>query len=364
MPDITTITALRVVGGIVLLLANGFFVGIEFGLTRVRQFSETDFQGRGLSTAWTMTDQLEIYLSGCQVGITICSVGLGVVAEPALAAILDPALVAAGLATPAAVGHTAVSVGVALGAINLAHVIVGEQVPTYLGVERTKTVTKYGAPVLYWWTMVMYPVIKLADWTAKTILGVVGVTITRSWAEEDPEEDAPTSRAEVRRRIGEALHGNLPPERREEVINALDIGDTPVSEIMVPADEVVALSAAAPVAENLQRMRSHPLSRYPLVGETMSEFYGVVYAPDVLRRFDALRDGDTTIRDLARTPLTIRADTPVSEAIDRFQAADSELALVTDQTDGSVVGLVTVTDAWEAITGDLEDPLDAEVPAA
>jgi CBS domain containing-hemolysin-like protein len=155
------VDVLRLVGGAVLLLANGFFVTTEFALTRVRQFAESEFQGGGLERAWQMTERLEIYLSGCQVGITISSVGLGVVAEPGVAAAIDALLGALGVVSTG--GGAAVSVITALALINLAHVVIGEQVPTYLGVERTTFIAKYAAPLFAAWTNPMWPVIVSAD---------------------------------------------------------------------------------------------------------------------------------------------------------------------------------------------------------
>lgn len=98
-----------------------------------------------------MTERLAIYLSGCQPGITICSVGLGIVAAPALAAVLSPLLGLFGLEATGA-GHGALPGIIALAVINLLHVLVGEQGPTYLGIECPKFVMKHGAPLLYWWT--------------------------------------------------------------------------------------------------------------------------------------------------------------------------------------------------------------------
>lgn len=176
-------TIVRVLLGVFLLLSNGFFVTTEFALTRVRQFDEHDFEGHaGLERAWEMTDKLELYLSSCQVGITISSVALGVVAEPAVTTVFGNLFVAAGIVETA---HALVSIVVAMAIINLAHVIIGEQVPTYLGVERSQFVAKYCAPVLYIWMKVMYPIIILSDKTSKSLLRVFGVEITRSWAEEE-----------------------------------------------------------------------------------------------------------------------------------------------------------------------------------
>jgi CBS domain containing-hemolysin-like protein len=354
------LTAARLLGGVALLLSNGFFVAIEFAMTRIRQFPESEFTGNaGLERAWEMTERLEIYLSGCQVGITISSVSLGVVAEPAVTAVFDEAVTAVGLAAPQT-GHTTIAVVTSLALINILHVIIGEQTPTYFGVERTKTAAKYGAPLLYWWTKLMSPVIYLADRVAKGILRGFGVEISRSWTEGEEGEEGetlPDSRSALRRQMGDAL-GNvgLSDERRDEVINALEIGEIPVSDVMVPREEVVALSTADSLDANLQRMRDVPHSRFPLVGDDLESFVGIVYAPAVLSRLAALEDGEVAFEDVAAPPMTVASDAPVSNVIDQFQTNNQELALVLDG--GDVVGLVTVTDAFEQITGDLQDPID------
>lgn len=355
----------RLVGGLVLLFANGFFVTTEFAMTRVRQFPEAEFSGHpGLERAWEMTERLEIYLSGCQVGITVSSVGLGVVAEPAVATLLAPLVEVLGVGVGRA-GHTAISVGLALALINILHVIIGEQAPTYLGVERSRFVAKHGARPLYWWTRLTWPVIVFADAVAKWLLGLFGVSMERSWAEEEAEEGerAPESRAEVRRRVGESLSRlGLTSERTQEVLNALEIGERPVSEVMVPRETVVALSTDESIEENVGRMREHPHGRFPLVGEDLEDFRGIVYTPALLKHLDELEDGTLSLEAVAAPPMTVRSDATVAEVIDQFQANNQELALVVDRE--SVVGLVTSTDAFEEITGQLEDPLDEELPAA
>ncbi|AFK18713.2 HlyC/CorC family transporter [Haloferax mediterranei ATCC 33500] len=357
-------TGVRLAGGLVLLLANSFFVVSEFAMTRVPQFDGSEFEGsRGLELAWKMTERLEVYLSGCQVGITIASVGLGVVAEPAVAAIFDAVL---GGGSGAA--HTSLAVILSLVVINLSHVVLGEQVPTYLGVERSRMVAKYTAPVLYGWTKLMYPVIVVADWLAKRLLLLGGVEMTRAWQEAEAGDEAAASagdetrlsRGEIRSQMGEILaQGSLPEDRREEVLNALRIGELPVRGVMVPADEVVALSANATTEENLERIRTNPQhSRFPLIGDSLDDVQGVVYAPTVLATIDCLQSGDRRLDDVAVPPLSVSADLPVSDLIDRFQAENQELAMVRDPETDEVVGLVTASDAFEAITGQLYDPLD------
>lgn len=352
----TWITAAQLAGGLGLLLGNAFFVTTEFALTRVRQFEEENFQQHaGLRRAWEMTEELEIYLSGCQVGITICSVGLGVVGEPGVTHLFGALLPAGSIGTVAS--HT-LAVIAALAVVNLLHVIVGEQAPTYLGIERTRTIARYLAPGLYWWTHLLHPVIRAADWAAKGLLALLGVTITRSWTKEAGEEDALTSHGAIRQEIGKVLsRAELSRERRNEILRAVEIENIPVQHIMVPWSEIVALRTADDLHETLERMRAHPYDRYPLLGDD-EDVIGALYMTKVFRHLPELERGDTTLVNIAEPPVWVNPDLPISDLIDRLQREQQELALV--RVDGHVRGLVTSTDAFEAIAGELEDPEDVD----
>ncbi|MFW5999859.1 MAG: CNNM domain-containing protein [Halorubrum sp.] len=345
-----TEVVLRVAAGVGLILINAYFVAVEFGLTRLRQYPESEMDTPGLRRAWEMTDDLEFYLTTCQVWISGTSIALGIVAEPGLAALFAPLFENTALASAGA--------GSLLGffLINMVHLTHGEQTPTYLGVERSKQVANYGSRPLYWFAWLISPLIKFGDWVAKATLGLFGVEMTGSWTEA--EEEVLETRAELRTRLGSMMEEvELPEERREEVLNALDVDELAVREVLTPADEIISLSTTAAAEENLDRIRDTPHSRFPLVGDDPNEFEGIVYAPSIVSRFDELRDGDLTFADVAAPPMTISADASVSDAYDRFQAESQELALVIE--DGEVVGLLTATDAMEAVMGQLEDPLDA-----
>jgi CBS domain containing-hemolysin-like protein len=346
--------AFRLVAGIFLILTNGFFVAIEFALTRARQFTEDEFVGDGqpaLERAWEMTQNLELYLTTCQVGITASSIAVGIVAEPALAAIFEPVFAGSRLA---GIGAGAL---IAFFIINLVHLTHGEQTPTYLGVERSRLVCRYGASPLYWFHIAISPLIKLGDWVAKWTLRLFGVEMTGAWLET--EEEVIESRADLRNRLGSVLErGDLSEDRREEVMNALRIGERPVREVMVPASDVVALSTEVDAAENLRRMAENPHTRYPLIGEELTDFEGIVYSPILARHHEELLSGELSFTDLTAPPMTLSPDVDVSDAIDQFQAENQELALVLE--DGDIVGMVTVTDLLESITGDIDDPIDIE----
>ena len=343
---------LRLVAGTLLILANGFFVAIEFALTRARQFTEDEFvDGESrLERAWEMTQDLELYLTTCQVGITASSIAVGIVAEPALAALFEPIFQGTRLATIGAGAFIAYLI------INLVHLTHGEQTPTYLGVERSRFVCRYGAAPLYWFYLIISPLITLGDWVAKMTLKLFGIEMSGAWLET--EEDVIESRAQLHSRLSSLLErGDLSGERHEEVLNALAAGTTEVRDVMVDEADAVFLSTDASVEENLQRVSETPHTRYPLLDEDREDFVGVVYVPSVVDQMAALEAGDVTFADIAAPPMTISADTSVSDAIDRFQAERQELALVL--SDGDIVGLLTATDALEVVVGELEDPLDS-----
>ncbi|MFC6716561.1 hemolysin family protein [Natrialbaceae archaeon GCM10025810] len=344
---------LRLVAGVLLILANGFFVAIEFALTRARQFTEEEFidGDPALERAWEMTDNLEIYLTTCQVGITASSIAVGIVAEPALAALFEPLFEDTALAAIGSAGILAFLL------INLVHLTHGEQTPTYLGVERSRFVCRYGAAPLYWFNWLISPIISLGDGVAKWTLRLFGIEMTGAWLET--EEDVIESRADLRKELGSILEeGDLPDERREEVMNAFEIGERSIREVMVGPDEIVALSTGDDPEENFRRMEERPQARYPLVGSDLTDFRGIVYTPSLLQRREAVAAGDLDFAELAAPPMTLSPDTDISDAIDQFQTENQELALVIE--DGDVVGLVTVTDLFEAVLGDIEDPLDLE----
>ncbi len=348
-------TALRLVAGIVLVGLNAFFVAIEFALTRLRQFDESEMASSpALQRAWAMTERLEIHLTGCQLGISATSILLGVVTEPAVTSLLSPIFGALGLSTAA--GRTT-SVVVAVVLMNLIHKIWGEQAPTYIGVERPLEVARRLAPVLYWWSRIMAPVIRLGDGLAKLTLRPFGVEITRSWVGDEDGGEAIVSYGEVRRRMGHLLaRGRLPEDRRREVLRSLEISRIPVRDVLVPRDEMVTLDARAPWPENLETMRTAQHDRYALRDGQGEGFAGILYAPVVLAHLDELEAGEIELADLADPAPTVDAGLPVAELIDQLQDARSEVALVTEG--GRVAGMVTVTDAFETIAGEMEDPRD------
>ncbi|ERG98904.1 MAG: hemolysin related proteins containing CBS domain protein [Haloquadratum sp. J07HQX50] len=340
---------LRILGGIVLIGVNAFFVAIEFALTRVRQYPQSEFNTPGLELAWEMTNDLEFYLTTCQVWISATSIALGIIAEPGLAALFEPVFENTTLAS--------VGAGSLLGfmLINLIHLTHGEQTPTYLGVERSKQVAQYGSRPLFWFAKILSPAINFGDMIAKATLGLFNIEMTQAWTET--EKEVIETRADLRNKLGSVLEeGAVADERRQEILNALAIGEQAVREVMVPRDEIVSISATGNPESNFQTMSKHTHTRYPLIGDELADFRGIVYTPVLLRHREQLASGDIDFTELAAPTMTLSPDVDVSDAIDQFQTEQQELALVIE--DGTIAGLVTVTDLFETVMGNIEDPLD------
>jgi len=342
---------LRLLGGIFLLLSNAFFVATEFALTRLRQYSEAEFeQDRALARAWEMTEQLEIYLTGCQVGITFSSVLLGIVAEPAITHLFEPLLLALGFEGGFSL---AASVVLSVFVINLMHTVWAEQTPTYLGIEKAKMVAKYCAPIHYYWTRITYPFIYLGDKVTKATLRLFGIEMGRSWLNEEE-----ANRVSLKTQIVDILEaGNLSKDRQEEIVNALEIDEVPVRDIMVPHDDIIFLSEKKSLSENLNLIKSGK-SRYPVTGQSEKDVLGVIYTSEMLANIESISSDNKRLRDFCRPGMYVSPDMPVSELIDRFQKENQELALIRE--DEEILGLATITDALEVIVGSAEDPMDVE----
>ena len=129
---------------------------------------------------------------------------------------------------------------------------------------------------------------------------------------------------------------------------------------MIPPEDIVSLSTEDDPESNFKKLEEHPHTRYPLVGNDLTEFHGIVYSPALFSHREKLSSGSGAFSELAAPTMTLSPDTDVSDAIDQFQTERQEMALVIE--DGEVIGLVTVTDLLETIIGDIEDPLDQDDP--
>lgn len=342
-------TIVRFIAGLSLLGLNAAFVSIEFALTRLRQFDKDEVTGNwATNLAWKMTEQLEIYLTACQVGITITSILLGVVFEPAVTNLIHPltAMMQLGPVTT-----SWISVLLSVGFIQFLHTVWGEQSPTYIGVESPRLVAGWLSPLLYGWAWVSYPLITVGDYFAKHTLQLFGVTLTRSWTEGESPRD-------LTGEIGEILHNSvLDEEETREVLNTIEATERPVSEVIIPTEDVVTVGIDQTPQSILEAMRANrQYTRFPLIGEDLLDCRGILYANQALGEFKDMESGQEDIQALASSALFLEHDTSISNAVDEMQRANQEMAIVVDNDES--LGIVTDSHLFEALVGEIYDPTD------
>jgi CBS domain containing-hemolysin-like protein len=334
-------------------VANAFFVAAEFALARVRP-TALEASARageaGAERALAITKQLDAYLTATQLGITLASLGLGWLGEPALAHFIQPPLSSAGLSEAAVHGVATV---VAFSVISLLHIVVGELVPKSLAILEPEKVSRLTARPMGWFYVGMYPALYVLNGLSNYLLRLAGVG-------EVNEVSAKLTAEEIRL-IVEASFGDDEGEttKRELLERVLRATDRPARALMVPRVDMVTLSLADTLEDWLAAVRKSGFSRYPVTEDGNADHLaGYVYVKDLLLAEDAPRRG---LRALTRDLLFVPESLSVGDVLTRFQASHIPIAIVVDEY-GGTSGLVTVEDVVEELVGEIQDELDVETP--
>jgi len=313
--------ALYVAVAIFLLLLNGFFVAAEFALVKVRgsQVAEMERQGRPFaSTARWLYERLEGALSACQLGITMASLALGHVGEPAFAALLEPLFETLGLGLAPAALHT-ISFVIAFTTISSLHLVAGEQFPKIFAIRRPEQVLLWTALPMKWFYLASYPLMVALNSSTDVLLGLIGI-------HGAGEHDTPHSEEEIRAMLREAhIHGNLTGSEHRLLNAVFEFDDMVCRRVMVPRSEVEFLDVGDPVSENLARIARTKHTRYPVCHGSLDELLGVLHVKDLLGV--TVEDGfDWT--GPARPPRKVPESLPISKVLRPFQATPQLMAFV------------------------------------
>jgi CBS domain containing-hemolysin-like protein len=341
---------LSVILTLVLLMANGFFVGAEFALISARRDRLEALAEQGKHSAVTVIragQNLPVMLAGAQLGITVCSILLGRVGEPAVADLLErPAHL---LGIPGAVVHT-VSFVIAITVVVVLHVLLGEMVPKNIAIAGPESAAMLLVPPYLLWVRAARPVIAFYDWCAHVTLRMFGV-------EAKTELENAVSSVELSEMIAESLsEGLLDPEEHNRLSRALRIRNRLVADVAVPLREVHAISVAEPgsgpsVAAIQRALAESGYSRFPVM-DFAQRFIGYVHIKDVLSLVD---DPDAVVDLSLVRPLPELPDsTPLPEALSRLRRENSHLALVTGPG-GAVSAIVALEDLVEDVVGAVRD---------
>lgn len=335
---------------IVLLAANAFFVGSEFALISARRDRLEALAEQGKKRAVTVLragEQLSLMLAGAQLGITICSILLGRVGEPAVAHLLEKPFRFFGV--PDAVLHT-VSFLLALAIVVALHVLLGEMVPKNIAIAGPESTAMLLVPFYLAYVRAVRPLIAVYNWLANAVLRAFGVAVK-------DELEVTISTVELAEMIAESQsEGLLDPEEHIRLSRALQIRNRVVGDVTVPLAEIHSVPVAAPgtgptVAAIEQALASTGYSRFPVTDAT-GEFIGFLHIKDILDLIDhpGTAVSASVVRPLPRLPAAM----PLPDALSQLRRNNSHLALLTD-ADGSVCGMVTLEDLVEDVVGTVYD---------
>jgi len=342
--------------GLLLVLLNGFFVAAEFAIVKLRRTQAEELarthglRGRVLRTVRT---HLDAYLSACQLGITLASLGLGWIGEPAFARLVEPVLAHAGITDPTVVRSVAFAIAFAL--IAFLHIVVGELAPKSLAIRRAETVSLNTALPLYVFYWVMYPFIRVLNGAANILLRRLGVELA---SEGDEAHSINELRTVLR---ASHHHGELGATETQILTRGLDLGDLVVGDVMHPLADLIWIGLDATIDEVLAEVRSSRYTRYPVRDPETLRFVGLLHIKDLLTASERLRDIRNLQPYLRRLP-HVDEHQRLESALAAFRRGDPHFAIVTG-TLGTEIGFLTFENAVEALFGPVEDEFSKTSPA-
>jgi CBS domain containing-hemolysin-like protein len=342
--------AAEAIAAIVLVAANGFFVAAEFAIARLRPTQAADFvreRRPGAKSAQHAVQHIDSYLSACQLGITLASLGLGAVGEPAFHDLLEPLL-----GDNAEIAGFGLASIVAFSLITVMHVVLGELAPKSAAISRTAPIALALAPPMRAFYFVTKPLVDAFNGLGNLVLKPFGIPPASEAGH------APHSEDELRTLLRESREGGLIEQDEQQLSEAaLVFGDRRAREVMTPRAEIDYVSTDQTPREIAEKAMQSGHTRLPLVeaGQGLEDAVGFINAKDLLRV--AFGRDEPDVRSLAR-PLALVPESSRLDAVLRAMRRDRRhLALVLDEH-GTVVGLVTLEDILEELVGEIEDEFD------
>lgn len=334
-----------------LVLVNGFFVAAEFALVSVRRTRIDQLADEGNATAKATQRalrNLDLYIAATQLGITMASLGIGFIAEPAIEHLIHP-LFPEQQFTEAQI--KAISFGVAFAVSTILHIVFGELAPKSWALQRSEQVSLWVTrpllifTVIFKWAIVGLNALGNAVVRAFGLRGVAG-------------HHSAFSEEEIRMIVSaSSQEGVLEDSEKELVYNVFDLSDTTVREIMTPRVDMVVVDGAAALRRVLELNTEHGYSRVPVFQDTADNIVGIVHTNDMLQHLDTL--DHTTVADVMRPVFFVPEGMKIKDLLAKMRDKKSHLSIVVDEF-GGTAGLVTLEDALEEIVGEIYDETDDE----
>ena len=345
------------VGGLLLafflVVMNGVFVAAEFAYVKVRPTRVTALVEQGKPGAPLVQDAIEnldSYLAVSQLGITLSSLGLGWIGEPAVAALIEPVL---GQFVPAGAVHL-VSFGLGFGFITFLHVVFGELAPKTFAIQEAERIAFLVSPLMKLFYYAFVPGIVVFNGTANYFTQLAGV-------EPAAESEETHSEEEIRMILTHSEEtGHVDVDEVEMIESVFELGDTNAREVMTPRPDVETVPASMALSALRTVAAEGVYTRYLVLDDDGEQPVGFVHAKDILRATETGADNSLSARDLARDVLVVPETRRIDEILGEFQShGGGQLAVIIDEW-GALEGIVTIEDILEEIVGDIQDEFDAD----
>ena len=343
--------SIRLLFVLVLVLLNAFFVAAEFALVAVRRSKIDQMAAEGDRSAAVVQralSQLDRYISGTQLGITLASLALGWIGEPAFAVLVDMALRQVGIVPDPGAEHTGAGIAMAFLVITFLHIVLGELAPKSVALARPEGVSRLVARPLMLFSQAMSPFIAMLNGTANRLLALGGIEpVSEGGHVHSPEE--------LRLLVMQArAHGTLDESDSAMLAGVFDFHNKRALDVMRPRTEMVAIAEDVELEELREIMRRERYSRYPVYRDTADDIVGVFLAKDFW-----LADNPEAfaLREHLREPLFVPATRAAERVLDDLRRTRAHLAVVLDEY-GGTAGIVTMEDLVEEVVGDIADEYD------
>ncbi|WP_044642526.1 hemolysin family protein [Risungbinella massiliensis] len=334
----------------VLVFLNGFFVAAEFAIVQVRSTRLAQNQTARGRVAQRIVANLDPYLSATQLGITLASLGLGWVGEPAIARLLEPLLHLFHL--PEIAIHT-ISFIIAFSIITFLHIVIGEMAPKSLAIREAEKVTLWTAYWLNAFYRLFRPFIYVLNSSANYFLRIAGYEFHEEHQTAHTEE-------EIRMLIQQSHKSGMIDQTELALFdNVFDFTERVAREVMVPRTEMVCLYLEDTFEENLNVMQQANYTRFPLCGEDKDDIRGFIHIRNAYEMFFSQQQNK--LEEIARPVVMVPETMEVKDVLRKLQKSHAGMAIVVDEY-GGTSGLITTEDIIEEIFGEIQDEFDNEIP--
>lgn len=351
------IDGLKILAVILLVFANAFFVAAEFSLVSVRKTRIAELVNQGVPAAkWAQLaiENPDRVIAATQLGITLASLGLGWIGEPALAHLLDPIVQLFPAAIHSPVSHS-LSAALAFAIITFLLVVVGELAPKSIALQNPERTSLVVARLTVWSERIFKPAIWVLNGSGNLVLRLVGIRPAAG-------HELVHSVEELKMLVAASAEGGVVKEEESEMLNAIfDLGELVVRQVMVPRTEVLAVEADAPLEEIIALATQSTYTKFPVYEDSLDQIVGIVHVKDLLRAMQSPDCKNCTARSLMREPIFVPETISVSALLAQFRQNRQHIAIVLDEY-GGTAGLVTLEDLLEEIVGEVSDPFDRATP--